>query len=262
LSNTKSIDEKAVVHESARIAEDVEVGPFTIIGPDVEIGRGTVVGAMALVERDTKVGEDCIIGHSAVIGTDPQDLKYHGEKTHLVIGDRTTIREFATVNRATVAEDGDATRVGSDTLIMAYAHVAHNCVVGDHVVITNAVNLAGHVCIEDYAIIGGMTAVQQFVRIGAHSYVGGACRVTKDVPPYVKIGGVPTRPIEMNTIGLQRRGYSEDSLNTLRKAYRFLYLSDLNTTQAVERIKAELPVTDEIDRLVHFIESSTRGIIK
>jgi UDP-N-acetylglucosamine acyltransferase len=256
------IDERAVVHENARIGEDVRIGPFAIIGPDVEIGRGTVVAGMVLVEKNTTIGEDCVLGHSAVVGTDPQDLKYHGETTHLVIGDRTTIREFATVNRATAEEDDDATRVGSDTLIMAYAHVAHNCVIGDHVVITNAVNLAGHVTVEDYAIIGGMTAVQQFVQIGTHSYVGGACRVTKDVLPYLKIGGIPTRPIEMNTIGLLRRGYSEDSLNHLRKAYRFLYLSDLNTTQAVERIRAELPMNDEISRLVAFIAGSTRGIIK
>ena len=217
---------------------------------------------MALVEKDTKIGEDCVIGHSAVVGTDPQDLKYGGETTHLVIGDRTTIREFATINRATGDAGDGTTRVGSDTLIMAYAHVAHNCVIGDHVVITNAVNLAGHVVVEDYAIIGGMTAVQQFVHIGAHSYVGGACRVTKDVPPFLKIGGVPTRPIEMNTVGLLRRGYSEEILNHLRQAYRCLYLSDLNTTQAVERIKKELPMSEEISRLVTFIQSSTRGIIK
>jgi UDP-N-acetylglucosamine acyltransferase len=257
-----SISDKAVIHDRAQISEGVTVGPFAIIGPGVTIGRGSVVCSMALVEKDTEIGEECEIGHSAVVGTDPQDLKYKGETTRLVIGDRTTIREFATINRATRDSGDGTTRVGSDTLIMAYAHVAHNCVIGDHVVITNAVNLAGHVVVEDYAIIGGMTAVQQFVHIGAHSYVGGACRVTKDVPPFLKIGGVPTRPIEMNTIGLLRRGYSEEALNYLRQAYRFLYLSDLNTTQAVERIKAALPMNEEISRLVTFIQSSTRGIIK
>jgi UDP-N-acetylglucosamine acyltransferase len=256
------ISDKAVIDDDARLGEDVRVGPFAIIGPGVTIGRGTVVSSMALIERDTKIGGDCVIGHSAVVGTDPQDLKYGGETTHLVIGDRTTIREFATINRATADAGDGTTRVGSDTLIMAYAHVAHNCVIGDHVVITNAVNLAGHVVVEDYAIIGGMTAVQQFVHIGAHSYVGGACRVTKDVPPFLKIGGVPTRPIEMNTVGLLRRGYSEEALNYLRQAYRFLYLSDLNTTQAVERIRTELPMNEEISRLVTFIQDSTRGIIK
>jgi UDP-N-acetylglucosamine acyltransferase len=257
-----SISDKAIVDSAARIGDDVSIGPFAIIGPNVQIGRGTVIGAMALVEKNTSIGEECIIAHLAVVGTDPQDLKYHGETTHLVIGNRTTIREFATVNRATGGEGDLTTRVGSDTLIMAYAHVAHNCVIGDHVVITNAVNLAGHVVVGDYAIIGGMTAVQQFVHVGAHSYVGGACRVTKDVPPYMKIGGIPTRPVEVNTVGLLRRGYSEDALNYLRQAYRFLYLSDLNTTQAVERIKSELPMNDEISHLVTFIESSSRGIIK
>ena len=255
-----NVDERAIVHESANLGVDVQVGPFAVVGPHVTIGRGTVVVSHALVEKDTTIGEDCTINHYAVIGTDPQDLKYHGETTHLEIGDRTTIREFATVNRSTSGDE--PTQVGSDCLIMAYAHVAHNCRIGDHVVLTNAVNLAGHVVVEDFAIIGGMTAVQQFVLIGAHSYVGGACRVTKDVPPYLKIGGVPTRPIEMNTVGLLRRGYSEESLNQLRKAYRCLYLSDLNTTQAVERIRQELPMNDEITRLVSFIESSTRGIIK
>ena len=254
------IDARAVIHESAKLDDNVTIGPFAIIGPNVTVRNGATIGSMALVEKNTDIGVDSTICHGAVVGTDPQDLKYSGQDTCLRIGDRTTIREFCTINRST--SEAEATVVGNDCLIMAYAHVAHNCVIGDNVVIVNAVSLAGHVTVDDWAIIGGMTAVQQFVRIGAHSYVGGACRVTKDVPPYVKIGGVPTRPIEMNTIGLQRRGYSEDSLNTLRKAYRFLYLSDLNTTQAVERIKAELPVTDEIDRLVHFIESSTRGIIK
>lgn len=255
-----NIDERAVVDESAQIEDGVCVGPFAIVGPGVSIGRGTILESMAFVQRDTAIGQDCRIGHSAVIGTDPQDLKYDGEKTCLEIGDRTTIREFATVNRSTDLDE--PTRVGSDVLIMAYAHVAHNCVIGDHVVITNAVSLAGHVAIEDYAIIGGTTAVQQFTRVGAHSYVGGACRITKDVPPYFKIGGVPTRPIEVNTVGLLRRGFSEDSLNQLRKAYRLLYLTDLNTTQALERIREELPMTEEISRLVAFIESSTRGIIK
>jgi UDP-N-acetylglucosamine acyltransferase len=255
-----NIDERAVVDESARIEDGVTVGPFAIVGPGVTVGKGTILQSLAFVERDTAIGENCVIGHSAVIGTDPQDLKYSGQRTRLEIGDRTTIREFATVNRST--DINEPTRVGSDVLIMAYAHVAHNCVIGDHVVITNAVSLAGHVAIEDYAIIGGTTAIQQFTRVGAHSYVGGACRITKDVPPYFKIGGVPTRPIEVNTVGLLRRGFSEDSLNQLRKAYRLLYLTDLNTTQAVERIKEELPMNDEISRLVAFIESSTRGIIK
>lgn len=255
-----SVDPRAVVHNDARLGDDVTVEPFAIVGPNVVIGRGTRVGSMSLVERDTEIGVDCVIGHGAVLGTDPQDLKYDGEQTFLRIGDRTKIREFATINRA--SGRGEATTIGTDTLIMAYAHVAHNCAVGNHVVIVNAVNIAGHVTIEDFAIIGGMTAVQQFVRIGVHSYVGGACRVTKDVPPYFKIGGVPTRPIEVNTVGLVRRGFSENTLNQLRQCYRFLYLSDLNTTQALVRIRDQVAGTPEIDRLMRFIEESSRGIIK
>jgi UDP-N-acetylglucosamine acyltransferase len=254
------VDSRAVVHDGARLGDDVIVEPFAIVGPNVVVGRGTRIGSMSLIEMDTEIGEDCRIGHGAVLGTDPQDLKYAGERTSLRVGDRTRIREFATVNRA--SGEGEATTIGSDTLIMAYAHVAHNCVVGSHVVIVNAVNIAGHVTIEDYAIIGGMTAVQQFVRIGAHSYVGGACRVTKDVPPYFKIGGVPTRPIEVNTVGLLRRGFSEDTLNKLRQCYRLLYLSDLNTTQALVRIRDEVSEVEEVAELIRFVEESSRGIIK
>ncbi len=254
------IDTRAVVHESAKLADDVIVEPFAVIGPNVTIGGGTVVRTMALIDRDTEIGESCEICHGAAVGGNPQDLKYEGEQTFLKIGDRTTIREFATINRGT--GEGGTTFVGSDGLICAYAHIAHDCVVGDHVVIVNAVNIAGHVSIADHAFIGGMTAVQQFVRIGAHCYVGGACRVTKDVPPYFKIGGVPTRPIEVNTIGLMRRGFSEEALSALRLSYRLLYLSDLNTTQALVRIREEVPQTEEVARLISFIESSSRGIIK
>ncbi|MBD3348753.1 MAG: acyl-ACP--UDP-N-acetylglucosamine O-acyltransferase [Candidatus Eisenbacteria bacterium] len=254
------IDPRAVVHESAVLADDVTVGPFAMIGPDVTVGRGATVGSMALIERNTAIGEECTICHGAVVGTDPQDLKYAGQKTSLRIGDRTTIREFCTINRAT--SENESTLVGEDCLIMAYAHIAHNCEIGNNVVIVNAVNLAGHVHVDDWAIIGGMTAVQQFVRIGAHSYVGGACRITKDVPPYFKIGGVPTRPIEVNTVGLQRRGFAEETLNKLRQCYRLLYLSDLNTTQAVRRIREEVRNGPEIDSLIEFVESSQRGIIK
>ncbi len=254
------VDARAVVHESAVLAPDAVIEPFAIVGPNVTVGRGSTIGSMALVERNTTIGEDCTICHGAVVGTDPQDLKYGGEETHLTIGDRTTIREFSTINRAT--DPGESTVVGSDCLVMAYAHIAHNCIIGDHVVIVNAVNLAGHVSVDSYAIIGGMTAVQQFVRIGIHSYVGGACRVSKDVPPYFKIGGVPTRPIEVNTVGLLRRGFAEDTLNKLRQCYRLLYLSDLNTTQALRRIRDEVTTCSEVEGLIKFIEDSQRGIIK
>jgi len=254
------VDPRAVVHDDARLGDDVIVEPFAIVGPGVVVGRGTRIGSMSLIEKDTEIGEDCVVGHGAVLGTDPQDLKYGGETTYLRVGNRTRIREFATINRA--SGEGEATVIGDDVLIMAYAHVAHNCAVGKNVIIVNAVNIAGHVTIEDHAIIGGMTAVQQFVRVGKHSYVGGACRVTKDVPPYFKIGGVPTRPIEVNTVGLLRRGFSEDTLNKLRQCYRLLYLSDLNTTQALVRVRDEVAETPEIAELIRFVEESSRGIIK
>jgi len=254
------VDAMAVIDESAQLGDGVIVGAFAIIGPGVTIGDGTTVGSTALVEKDTVVGKNCFIAHGAVVGSDPQDLKYDGENSFLTIGDRTTIREFATINRAAGA--GEATTIGNDVLIMAYVHIAHNCIIGDNAVIVNAVNLAGHVEVGEYAIIGGMTPVHQFVRIGKHSFVGGASRVSKDIPPYFKVAGIPTRPIEVNTVGLQRHGFSDESLSQLRQCYRLLYLSDLNTTQALVRIRAEMPASAEIDDLVAFIESSSRGIIK
>jgi UDP-N-acetylglucosamine acyltransferase len=254
------IDARAVVHESAKLGDGVVVEPFAIIGPNVTIGRNTRIRSMALVDRNTEIGEDCEVCHGAAVGGDPQDLKYGDEETFLRIGDRTVIREFATINRAT--GEGNATTVGSDCLICAYAHVAHDCIIGDNVVIINAVNIAGHVHVEEYAFIGGMTGVQQFVRIGAHAYIGGASRVVKDIPPYFKLGGAPLRPIEVNTVGLMRRGFGEEALSALRQSYRLLYLSDLNTTQALKRIREEVPQTEEILRLISFIENSSRGISK
>jgi len=254
------IDSRAVVREGAELGEDVVVEPFAIVGPDVKIGRGTHVGSCALVTGNTVLGEDCRIAHNAVLGTDAQDLKYAGETTFLKVGDRVTVREFATVNRAT--GEGEATVIGDGAYIMAYAHVAHNCVVGHEVILGNAVNIAGHVAIDDYATVCGMTAVHQFVRVGRYSFTGGASRLTKDVPPYVKVGGVPTRPIEINVVGLQRRGFAEPTLNALRQCYRLLYLSDLNTTQALARIREELDESGEVGELIEFIEVSQRGIIK
>jgi UDP-N-acetylglucosamine acyltransferase len=254
------VDPRAVVHESARLGDGVAVEPFAIVGPGVTIGRGTRIRSMSLVDRDTEIGEDCLVGHGAVVGADPQDLKYRGEQTFLRIGNRTTIREFASIHRA--AGTGETTIVGDDVLIMAYAHVAHNCRIGNSVVIVNAVSLAGHVVVEDFGFIGGMTPVHQFVRIGTHSFIGGGSRITQDVPPYFKVAGIPTRPIEVNTVGLVRRGFTEGTLNELRQCYRLLYLSDLNTTQALDRIREELGTTAEIRHLIEFIEASSRGIIK
>jgi UDP-N-acetylglucosamine acyltransferase len=254
------IDPRAVVDGGASLAPGVHVGPFAVIGPGVSIGKGTLVESAAFIAKDTTIGEDCYIGHGAVLGTDPQDLKYRNERTFLTIGSRTRIREYATVHRA--SGEGGATVVGQDVLVMAYAHIAHNCVIGNSVVIANSVNLGGHVVIEDHAIVGGMTPVHQFVRIGAYSFVGGLTHVSKDVPPYFKVAGVPMRPIDVNTVGLVRHGFPADARKRIRRAFRILYLSDLNTSQAVARIREELPMTPEIQRLLDFIRESSRGIAK
>ncbi len=248
----------AIIHDNARLASDVSVGPGSIIGPGVVIGAGTTVASHVLIHRATTIGEDCEIHHGAVLGTDPQDLKFQGEEMPLIIGDRTVIREYATLNRGTRA--AGHTVVGSDCLIMAYAHIAHDCILGDHVILANSVNMGGHVEIGDWVIVGGLTAIHQFVRIGAHAFVGGASRVPKDIAPYVRAAGNPLAMAGLNSVGLQRRGFSEESRNALKKAYRIIFASTLNVTQAVARVREELDGRPEIDTLLTFIEESERGL--
>lgn len=248
----------AVVDEGAELGADVTIGPYTVIGPNVVIGDGTWLGPHVLVERDTVIGADCGIHKGAVLGTDPQDLKYEGEQTELRIGDRTIIREFATLNRGTAARG--QTEVGQDCLVMAYAHVAHDCVLGDHVVLSNAVNMGGHVLIDDWAIVGGMSAIHQFVRIGRHAFVGGASRVVKDVPPYLRAAGAPMELYGLNVVGLQRRGFSDEVRRELKRAYRLFFQSSHNVRQALERARSELQPLPEVLHLLQFIENSERGI--
>ncbi|HYR09523.1 MAG TPA: acyl-ACP--UDP-N-acetylglucosamine O-acyltransferase, partial [Longimicrobium sp.] len=228
----------ALVDDAAELGEGVVVGPYSIVGPGVTVGARTRIASHALIERDTAVGEDCVISHGAVLGTDPQDLKYHGETTHLVVGDRTVIREYATLNRGTSALG--YTRVGSDCMLMSYVHVAHDCQLGDHVILSNAVNMAGHVTIGDWAIVGGLTPIHQFVRIGSHAFVGGATRVAKDVPPYVKAAGSPMQLYGLNSVGLQRRGFSDEVRQELKRAYRMFFASTNNVSQALSRAREEL----------------------
>jgi UDP-N-acetylglucosamine acyltransferase len=249
---------RAVVDERAQIGEGVVVGPYAVVGPHVSLGDGTQVGAHAVVDGWTRVGRDCRIFSSAVVGSIPQDLKFAGAESYLEIGDQNTIREFVTINRATSL--GARTVIGRGNLLMAYVHVAHDCVIGNHAILANAVNLAGHVTVEDYASIGGLTPVHQFVRVGRHAFVGGGSRVAKDVPPYVRAAGNPLRVVGLNGIGLARRGMPADVVTALKRAYRLLYRSRLNVTQALERIRAELPAIEEIRYLVEFVESSQRGI--
>ncbi len=248
----------AVVDATAELAEGVVVGPYAIIGPNVVLGAGTRVGAHAILERDTIVGVDCVIAPSAALGGDPQDLKYRGEASQLVVGDRTVIREFATLNRGTAAHG--RTEVGDDCLIMAYAHVAHDCVLGNHVILSNAVNMGGHVKIEDWVSVGGMTAIHQFARIGAHAFIGGASQVRKDVPPYVKASESPPKLYGLNTVGLERRGIPEEVRRELKRAYRLFFQSKLNISQALERARHDLELLPEVEHFITFIESSQRGI--
>ena len=253
-----AIHPTAIVDASAQIGADVEVGAFCVIGPNVVIGDGTRIGPHVVIERDSRLGRQCSVSPGAVLGGDPQDLKYEGEVAPLVIGDRTVVRECVTLNRGTSARG--RTEIGSDCLIMAYTHVAHDCLIGDRVILANSVQMGGHVEIEEWAIVGGLTAVHQFARIGAHAMVGGASAVRKDVPPFVKASGHPIRIIGLNAVGLRRRGFTETSQRALRQAHRLLFQSKLNVTQALERIGMEVEQTAEVRHLTEFVTTSRRGI--
>ncbi len=253
-----SVHPTALVDPSAELGEGVLVGPFAIVGPNVQVGDGTELGPRVYIERDTVLGRDCRIGHGAVLGTDPQDLKYKGEVTTLEVGDRTVVREFATLNRGTAASG--KTVVGSDCLLMAYAHVAHDCELGSHVILSNAVNMAGHVVMEDYAIVGGLTAIHQFVRIGAHAFVGGGSRVPQDVPPYCRVAGNPPKLYGLNTVGLDRRGFGAEVRAGLKSAYRTLFHSRIVLSRALDEVDADVASLPEVGHLISFIRASERGI--
>jgi UDP-N-acetylglucosamine acyltransferase len=248
----------AIVDSGAELGQGVVVGPWSIIGPRVTIGDGTRIGAHVLVERDTTVGVDCQLSQGAVLGTDPQDLKFRGEDTVLIVGDRTVIREYATLNRGTA--DLQRTVVGDDCLLMAYSHIAHDCQIGNNVVIANAVNMAGHVFIEDWSIVGGLTAIHQFVRIGAHAFVGGASRTSQDVPPYCKAAGSPMKLYGLNTVGLDRRGFSLEVRQSLKKAYRTVFQSNLPLSQALTEAEEAADGCPEVRHFLTFIRTSERGV--
>lgn len=247
----------AIIDRSATIDESATIGPFSVIGPDVEIGARARIGPHVIIERDTRVGDDCRVWPGAVLGTDPQDLKYVGERTWLEIGPRTRIREYATVNRGTAATG--RTVIGGDCLLMAYSHVAHDCRVGDHVVLANAVNLAGHVHIGEWATIGGVSGVHQFVRIGRHSMVGGASRVLQDVAPYTLVAGNPCTAYGLNRVGLRRRQFPDETLAALKAAFRRLFQSGTPTGRAAEALRDGSPHA-EVRELARFVLDSSRGI--
>jgi UDP-N-acetylglucosamine acyltransferase len=250
----------AYVHPDAKIADNVVIEPFVSIDHDVEIGEGTRIGSSVTILPGTRIGKNCKIFPGAVLGAIPQDLKFKGEYTTVEIGDNTTIREFVTINRGTAART--KTTVGNNCLIMAYVHIAHDCRVGNHVILVNNTQLAGEVIVDDWAIISGMTAIHQFCHIGTHVMISGGSLVRKDVPPFIKAGREPLSYVGINSIGLRRRNYNNEKIREVQEIYRYIYQKGLNTAQAVEIIEAEMPATPERDEVLLFVKDSKRGIIR
>ena len=251
----------AIVSASAKIADDVEVGAYTIIGDDVEIGSGTRIESHVIINGPTRIGKDNHIYQFASIGDDPQDKKYAGEPTSLVIGDRNTIREFCTFSRGTTQDRGE-TIMGDDNWIMAYVHVAHDCHVGDHVILANNVTLAGHVVIGDWAILGGFSGLHQFCRVGEHAFLGMYAALGQDVPAYCMIGGTPAQPKGINSEGLKRRGFSREQIANIRRAYRLVYRSGLKLADAIEQLEELSATQPELLPMLESLRSSQRGIIR
>jgi UDP-N-acetylglucosamine acyltransferase len=250
----------ALVDPKAALAEDVEIGPFCLVGPDAVLEAGVVLESHVRIEGHTTLGKGVRVHAGAVLGGPPQDLKFKGVVSRLTVGEGTVIRECATANVAT--DEGESTRIGAHCLIMAYAHIAHNTVVGDRVILANGVQLAGYVTVEDYAIIGGLVPVHQFVCVGAHSMIGGGCRVPQDVLPYTRAAGQPLKPIGLNLVGLQRRGFSEAAITGLKQAYRLLLRSGLRLEEACARIKETIPASPELEHFVNFALASKRGVTR
>ncbi|MDE1887616.1 MAG: acyl-ACP--UDP-N-acetylglucosamine O-acyltransferase [Gammaproteobacteria bacterium] len=255
------IDARAAVDPGARLAADVTVGAFAVIGAQVEVGAGTVIGPHAVIQGPTRIGRDNRIFQFASIGGIPQDMKFHGEPTWLEIGDRNTFFEFVTINRGT-AQDRGKTTIGNDNWIMAYVHVAHDCELGNHIIMANNATLAGHVSIEDWAVLGGFTKVHQFCRIGTHSFTGMNVDLSRDVPPYMMISGTPAEPRGINSEGLRRRGFNAAQVRNIKSAYRVLYRSDLRLQEALAKLRVLSATQSELQCLVEFLETSERSITR
>jgi UDP-N-acetylglucosamine acyltransferase len=251
----------AYIHPGASIAQNVVIEPFSTIYKDVEIGEGTWIGPNVTIMDGARIGKNCRIFPGAVVSAPPQDLKYRGESSTVIIKDNTTIRECVTLNRGT-ALDKNATIIGENCLLMAYVHVAHDCIIGNNVVISNSVQLAGHIEIQDYVNIGGTSAVQQFVKIGTSAFVSGGTLVRKDVPPFVKAAREPLAYCGINSVGLRRRGFSNEKINEIQEIYRNLYLRGLNNTDALDVIELEMAPSKERDEILHFVRTSERGIMR
>ena len=250
----------ASIHPEAKIAPDVKIGPFVCIERDVEIGEGTVIDSNVTICEGTRIGKNCHIFPGAVIGAIPQDLKFKGEKTYVRIGDRNNLREFVTVHRGT-ASKGE-TVIGDDNLIMAYCHVAHDCRLGNHIIMSNATQLAGEVVVDDWAIIGGGSLVHQFSHIGSHVMIHGGSRINKDIPPYILAAREPIAYCGINSVGLRRRNFTHDQIDAIQDVYRLIFSPMYNVSQAIEHVVNELPESAERDEIVNFIKSSPRGILR
>lgn len=253
------IDKTAIVDPSSSIADDVTIGPYSVIGPNVNIGAGTRIGPHVVINGPCQIGRDNQIFQFSSIGEAPQDMKFQGETTYLEIGDRNVIREFCTINRGT-AQDKAMTRIGNDNLFMAYVHIAHDCMIGNHTIFANNASLAGHVTVEDYAILSGFSGVYQFCRVGSHSFAATNAVIIKDVPPFVKVSGYYAKPFGLNTVGLQRRGFSETCVTELRRAYKIIYRNGLTLLQALQELRTMQ--SPSVKQLVTFIENSNAGIVR
>ena len=256
-----NIHPTVIVSQEAHLEEGVKIGPYSIIEADVHIGRNTMIEPHVIIRARTDIGEECRIFQFCSIGEVPQDLKYKGEETRVIIGHHNTIREYVTIHQATSADIG-VTVIGDHNLLMAYSHVAHNCKLGNHIVMANAANLAGHVHVEDFAIIGGLTGIHQFTRIGAHCIIGGASAVTKDIPPFVMASGNFAKLYGLNMIGLKRRGFKEEAISALKETYKIIFRSSLLLSVAVEKVKQEMSDFPEVRQFIEFIEHSERGICR
>lgn len=256
------IDSRAVVSPSARVGRGVRIGAYAVVGDDVDLGEGCILDSHAMVQGPARLGRENRLHSFCAIGGDPQDLTYKGERVSLEIGDANEFREFSTVNRGTV-KGGGVTRMGSHNLLMAYAHIGHDCVVGDHTIFVNGATLAGHVTIEDYATVGNFSPVHQFCRVGRHAYIGAHTVITQDVPPFSKVVAPRyTRCYGVNTVGLERHGFSPERIQPIEEAYRLLLRSKLNTTQALEKMRGTLSHSEDVLTLIRFIELAERGLTK
>lgn len=255
------IDPTAIIDSKAELADDVSVGPFSVIGPGVKIGAGTVVGSHVVIKGPTTIGKQNRIYQFTSIGEDPQDKKYAAEITRLEIGDRNTIREYTSMHRGT-KQDRSLTKIGNDNLFMAYTHVAHDCIIGNHVIMANGASLAGHVHLHSHAILGGFTLVHQFTQIGQYSFAAMGSAITQDIPPFVMVGGKPTRPHGINSVGMERNGISPEDIRLIRKAYKIIYKTNLRLEDAIDQMEDLAGDSKELSDMVSFLRNVNRGILR